>query len=72
MWVRHSCFPLDKLQSFGDPLTFCLAPSSGQRCNKSSTLVNEQIPAELMTFASASADVKPQRMANASMLTAKQ
>ncbi len=41
--------------NFGDPLTCYLAPSSGQNLNVSSTVVYDQIPAELMTVPSASA-----------------
>ncbi len=39
----------------GDPLTFHLAPSSGQTLHVSSTLVYDQISTKLMTFPSASA-----------------
>ncbi len=43
-----------KCNDFGDPLTFYLAPSSGQHVHVSNTLVYDQIPTELQTFPSAS------------------
>ncbi len=46
-------------KNFGDPLTFHLAPSSGQHVNVSNTLLYDQTPAELQTFPSASAAQSP-------------
>ncbi len=37
-------------KNFGDPLTFHLAPSSGQHVNVSNALVYDQISAELQTL----------------------
>ncbi len=37
-----------------DPLTFHMAPSSGQNLNSSNTLIYDQIPVKLMTSPSAS------------------
>lgn len=50
---RHSCFPHCK--NFGGPLTFPVAPSSGQNFKLSHTLACDWIPAELIAFPSASA-----------------
>ncbi len=54
MNVVHVSFRMN-CKNFDDPLTFPLAPSSGQHVDVSNTLVYEQIPAELQTLPSASA-----------------
>lgn len=48
-WYRHSC------SSQGDPLTFHIAPPSGNFFYLPDILVYEQIPAKLMTFLTVSA-----------------
>lgn len=49
----HTSFLLNLVWTFtvfaGDPLTFYLAPSSGENFNLSRTLIYEQIPAKLMS-----------------------